>query len=147
MTENFRISSHCRLSLKYHFVWETKYRKPILRDEVGYRLRTLIRELCQQLDVEILEGAVRPEHVHLLVSCPPKLFPSKLIQLLKGRTSRKLMLVFRHLKKKHWGLHLWARGYFVASSGTVTDEIIAEYIREQDNERPLENGDDHSSVC
>ena len=146
MTENFRISSHCRFSLKYHFVWVTKYRKPILRGEVGYRLRTLIRELCLQLEVEILEGAVRPEHVHLLVSCPPKLSPSKLIQLLKGRTSRKLMLEFRHLKKMYWGRHLWARGYFVASSGTVTDEIIAEYIREQDNERPLENGDDHFSV-
>lgn len=113
---------------------------------MGYRLRTLIRELCQQLEVEILEGAVRPEHVHLLVSCPPKLSPSKLIQYLKGRTSRKLMMEFRHLKKMYWGRHLWARGYFVASSGTVTDEVIAEYIREQDNERPLENGNDHFSV-
>ncbi len=84
MENNYRLSSHCRFSLKYHYVWVTKYRKGILAGEVGTRLRDLIRQICQQKEVEILQGAVCKDHVHVLLSCPPNLSPSKLIQLVKG---------------------------------------------------------------
>ena len=83
-------------------------------------------------DVEILEGAVSRDHVHILVSCPPNLSPSKLMQYVKGKSSRKLMMEFGHIQKQCWGRHLWARGYFVASSGNVTDEVIQQYIRLQE---------------
>ncbi len=145
MENNYRLSSHCRFSLKYHFVWVTKYRKGILTGEVGTRLRDLVRQICQQNEVEILQGSVCKDHVHVLLSCPPNLSPSKLIQLVKERTSRKLMMEFLHLKKMYWERHLWTRGYFVASSGTVTDDVIAEYIRLQDEDRPL-SGDDNFKV-
>jgi putative transposase len=72
------------------------------------------------------------DHVHLFVSVPPYISISDTVQMLKGKTSRKLLLEFKHLEKQFWGRHLWARGYFAASSGNVTDEIIIEYIDKQD---------------
>ena len=139
--ENYRTSSHSRFDIKFHFVWITKYRKPILTGEVGKRARNMVREICRTYDIEILQGSVSPDHVHVLLSCPPKLSPSKIMQLIKGKTSRKLMMEFKHLQKQYWGRHLWARGYFVASSGNVTDEVIMEYIRNQENSEPSDGGD------
>ena len=143
--ENYRTSSHSRFDLKYHFVWITKYRKPILTGEVGTRLRELVREVCRTHEIEILQGAVSSDHVHVLLSCPPTLSPSKVMQYIKGKTSRKLMMEFKHVQKQYWGRHFWARGYFVASSGNVTDEAIAECIRGQDGTEPSD-GDDKFQV-
>ena len=139
--ENYRTSSHSRHDIKYHFVWITKYRKPILTESVGYRLRELVREICRVNDIEILQGHVSSDHVHLFLSCPPNLSASKIMQYLKGKTSRKLMMEFPHIGKQFWGRHLWARGYFVATSGNVTDEVIAEYIKLQDQAEPSDGGE------
>jgi putative transposase len=139
--ENYRTSSHSRYDIKYHFVWITKYRKRILMGPVGLRLRELIREICRTYEIEILRGAVSADHVHVLLSCPPNLSPSKIMQYLKGKTSRKLMMDFKHIQKQYWGRHLWARGYFVASSGNVTDEAIMDYISHQDGVEPGDGGD------
>ncbi len=67
--------------------------------------------------------------------------PSKIMQYIKGKTSRKLMMEFRHIQKVFWGRHLWARGYFVASSGNVIDEVILEYIRLQQEGEPKDGGE------
>ena len=139
--EHYRAGPHSRYDIKYHFVWVTKYRKKVLGGEVGRRLRDLIREVCRTQDVEILEGAISLDHVHILVSCPPNLSPSKLMQYVKGKSSRKLLAEFKPLHKQYWGRHLWARGYFVASSGNVTDEAIAAYIQGQDGTEPGDGGD------
>ena len=139
--ENYRTSSHSRFDIKYHFVWVTKYRKGVLTGDVGIRVRELVREICRTHEIEILEGAVSRDHVHVLLSCPPILSPSKIMQLIKGKTSRKLMMEFKHIQKQYWGRHLWARGYFVASSGNVTDEAIMEYIRRQDGTEPDDGGE------
>ncbi len=77
------------------------------------------------------------DHVHILVSAPPNMSASKIMQYVKGKTSRKLMMEFRHLNKVFWGRHMWARGFFVATSGNVTDEVIQEYIRLQGQEPPM----------
>ena len=127
--------------MKYHLVWITKYRKPVLVDAVGIRLRELVREVCRTNEIEILEGAVSRDHVHVLLSCPPNLSPSKVMQYIKGKSSRKLLMEFKHLQKAFWGRHLWARGYFVASSGNVTDEAIQEYIRQQEGTEPDDGSD------
>ena len=132
---DYRKSSHSVYDIKYHVVWITKYRKRVLSGEVGKRLRALLRETCSSLDVEIIKGHVSQDHVHLLLSVPPHLSVSKLVQSLKGRSSRKLQLEYRHLKKQFWGQHLWARGYFVCTTGNVTDEVIKEYIATQEIER------------
>jgi REP-associated tyrosine transposase len=78
---------------------------------------------------------VSKDHVHLLVSIPPQVQISRLLQWLKGKTAHKIMLEFPHIKKHYWGQHMWARGYFCCSTGNVTDEIIAQYIANQQDER------------
>lgn len=130
--ENYRKSSHATYDIKYHIVWITKYRKPVIMGKTAERTRELIRQICQTNEVDILAGHVGKDHIHLLVSVPPYLSASKLVQYLKGATSRKLMMEYKELNKQFWGQHLWARGYFVASSGNVTDEVLAEYIKNQD---------------
>ena len=115
----------------YHFVFIPKYRKPVLRGDVGIEVRDLIREICRSEDIEILQGHVRPDHVHLLLSVPPHLAPSRVMQAIKGKTSHHLLAGHRKLRAEFWGRHLWARGYFVATSGNVTDDVVAEYIRLQ----------------
>src|SRR3984957_16466774 len=144
--EHYRTGSHSRFDIKYHFVWVTKYRKSILTGSVGARLRDLVREVCRTNEIEILQGAVSPDHVHVLLSCPPNLSPSKIMQYIKGKSSRKLLMEFRHLQKAFWGRHLWARGYFVASSGNVTDEGIQENIRPQEGTEHDEGGDNISNT-
>ena len=132
----YRKGSHSLFDLKLHVVWITKYRKPVLSGEAGQRLRDIIRRICEELEVEILAGNVRLDHVHFLVSIPPKLSVSKLMQRLKGVSARRLL----QSNKKFWGKHLWARGYFAVSSGNVTDDVIAEYIKNQDEiERRAKN--------
>ena len=134
--ENYRTASHTRFDIKYHFVWTTKYRKRVLTGQVAIRLREVVREVCKTNEIEILQGSVSPDHVHILVSAPPNMSASKIMQYVKGKTSQKLMMEFRHLNKGFWGRHMWARGYFVATSGNVTDEVILEYIRLQSEEPP-----------
>ena len=135
---SYRKTAHSVYDIKYHLVWITKYRKKVLKGQVGLRLRELVRQICAANDVIIESGSVQADHVHLLVSVPPKLSVSKLMQLLKGRTSRKLLQEFEPLRREFWGRHMWARGYFAASTGNVTDEIIKQYIESQGQQPPTE---------
>ena len=127
--------------LKYHLVWITKYRKPVLSDEIGIRVRELVRQTCASMDVYILSGHVSTDHVHLLVSVPPKVSVSELMQRIKGRSSRLMLEEFGELRRQFWGRHLWARGYFAASSGNVTDEVVKQYIESQGEKSPSEEDD------
>jgi putative transposase len=140
--QNYRKTSHTTYDCKYHIVWITKYRKKVLGGLVGKRVRELVREICKRNNVEILKGHVSKDHVHLFVSVPPHLAISKLVQYLKGKSSYKLMQENKQLSKLFWGRHLWARGYFVATSGNIvatsgniTDEVIMDYIKNQDDNK------------
>lgn len=135
--ENYRKSSHSTYDIKYHIVWITKYRKPVITGKIAERARELVRGVCKNNEVEILAGHISKDHIHLLVSAPPHISASKLVQYIKGYTSRKSLMEYKELNKQFWGKHLWGRGYFVASSGNVTDEVIAEYIRTQDVEENM----------
>lgn len=141
---SYRKTAHSVYDLKYHVVWITKYRKAILRGGIGKRVRELVRQTCASLDVYIVKGHVSKDHVHLLVSVPPKVSVSELVKRLKGRSSRKMLEEFGELRKVYWGRHLWARGYFAASTGNVTDEIIAEYIEKQSQIAPEDDEQDFS---
>jgi putative transposase len=99
---------------------------------VGIRVRDLIREICQTNNIQIIRGHVSKDHVHLFLSMPPQLSVSRAAQYLKGKTSKKLLDENASLKKQFWGQHLWGRGYFAVSSGTITDEMVMEYIESQD---------------
>ena len=138
-TMSYRKGSHTVYDLKYHVVWITKYRKPVLGGAIGNKVREFIRQTCATLDVYIVSGHVAVDHIHLLLSVPPDLAVSDLVQRLKGRSSRLLLDEFPELKRQFWGRHLWARGYFVASSGNVTDEIIKQYIESQEKNLPADD--------
>ena len=103
--------------------------------QVAERVRELIRGICKDHEVEILKGHVSRDHVHLFVSVPPHLAISKLVQYLKGKSSYKLMQESKSLSKEFWGRHIWACGYFVSTSGNITDEMIMDYIENQDKEK------------
>ena len=137
--QHYRKTSHTTYDCKYHLVWITKYRKKVMVGLVAERVRELVRGISKENDVEILKGHISKDHVHLFVSVPPHLAISKLAQYLKGKSSYKLLLENKQLSKEFWGRHLWARGYFVATSGNVTDEIILEYIKNQDENQGDEN--------
>ena len=140
--QNYRKTSHAVYDIKYHVVWSTKYRKKVLYGQVAERLRELIREICKGNEIDIIKGSISKDHVHLFISVPPFLSVSKLVQSLKGKTSYKLLSEFKELGRAFWGRHIWGRGYFAASSGNVTDEVIMEYIATQD----LEANDDDFNI-
>ena len=125
-------------------VWITKYRKLLLTGAVGLRARELLRQTCASLDVYIVKGHIAKDHVHLLVSVPPQVAVSDLVKRLKGRRSRKLLQENEVLRQALWGRHLWARGYCAASTGNVTDEIVAEYIEKQAQMASQEPDEDFS---
>ena len=127
----YRTSAHAVFDIKYYLVWITKYRYKILRGRIAERARDLLRQICQARDVVIIRGAGSPDHIDMLVSSPPDLAPSKLVQYLKGRSSRRLQDEFPELRKRYWGQHLWARGYFCATVGAVDEEMIKKYIEDQ----------------
>ena len=139
--QNYRKTSHSTYDCKYHIVWITKYRKSVLTGILAERIRELIRGICKEHEVEIIKGHVSKEQVHLFVSVPPHKAERKLVRYLKGKSSYKKLQENKQLSKMFWGRHLWGRGYFVATSGNITDEVIMEYIENQDGS---EQDDDFS---
>ncbi len=129
-----RKSSHVQYDLEVHIVWTTKYRYRVLQGRIAERAREIIRQCCKSMNVNIVNGSIGKEHIHLLVSIPPSLSISKLVQQLKGKTSRVLLNEYRDLKKRYWGQHLWSSGYFCRTVGTVTKNTIIDYIENQQNE-------------
>lgn len=130
----YRRGPHTVFDLKYHIVWTTKYKKPILTGRLGVRIRDLIREICDTQSVQIIRGHVSKDHIHVFVSVPPQLSVARLVQYLKGKTSRKILQENPQLVKKFWGKHFWSRGYFATTSGSITDETIMDYIENQDED-------------
>jgi len=128
MSGEYRKATHTIYNLQVHIAWITKYRYKVLRETVAERAKELIRRICVENRVEILSGVVSPDHIHILVSMDPSMSVSKLVMYIKGKTSRKLQMEFPELRKKYWGQHLWARGYFAVSVGNVTAEMIKNYI-------------------
>ena len=127
----YRRGAHTVTDFKYHFVWKTKYSYHVLKGELALRLRDIIRDICSENKMNVIKGNVRSNHIHVLVSAPAHLSPAKIAQYIKGKSSYRLQREFPQLRKKYWGRHLWARGYFSASVGTVTEDQIKQYIEDQ----------------
>ncbi len=137
----YRQGSHTKYKIEYHFVWVTKYRYQVLTGDVGLRVRELVRQTCEYLEIEILRGVISKDHVHLLVSAPPHISPSDIMRRIKGRSSTKLFQEFPHLKKRYWGQHFWARGYFCVTAGELSKEMILEYLEHHFERKPVDNFD------
>ncbi|MBE8167271.1 MAG: IS200/IS605 family transposase, partial [Shewanella sp.] len=90
----YRHGSHTKYNIEYHFVWVTKYRYKVLKGDVGFRVRELVRQTCEFLEIEILKGVISKDHVHLLISAPPNWSVSDIMKRIKGRSSTKLFQEF-----------------------------------------------------
>ena len=122
--------AHTKWMCKYHIVFTPKYRRKIIFNQYRRDLGEILRQLCNYKGVEILEGHLMPDHVHMLVSIPPKLSVAQFMGYLKGKSS--LMIFDRHanLKYKYGSRNFWCRGYYVDTVGR-NKRVIEEYIRNQ----------------
>ena len=136
---DYRYGSHTIYRIEYHFVFVTKYRYQVLKGDVGYKIRDLIKQTCDFHEIEIKKGVVSKDHVHIFISAPPNLAPSEIMRRIKGRSSRKIFEMFPNIKKKYWGRHFWARGYFCVTSGNMTAEMIESYLAHHFEPRIEEN--------
>ncbi len=130
--------SHTRWKCQYHIVFIPKYRKKVMYGQVKTDVREIIKVLCSYKKVEIIEGAVSVDHVHLCVSIPPKLSISDFMGYLKGKSA--LMIHDKHPEMANkWNREFWARGYYVATVGNITEDAIKHYIQEQQEESKKED--------
>ena len=122
--------SHSIYHHRYHIVWAPKYRFKVLRGEVRLRVREIIRQVCAEMGVTIINGALSADHVHMFVEIPPHIAVSDFVRRAKGRSSRKIQQEFEHIRKRYWGQRFWARGYFSTTSGNITDQTIINYLND-----------------
>jgi putative transposase len=131
--EDYQSLSHTRWQCKYHVIFIPKYRRRALFGVVRRELGGVFRRLAEQKECRIEEGHVLPDHVHMLISIPPKLAVSSVVGFLKGKSAIHVARHFLKRERNYAGRSLWARGYFVDSTGRDT-ERIRRYIQEQDAE-------------
>jgi putative transposase len=120
--------SHTVYHHRYHIVWVPKYRFKVLHGEVRERVREIIRQVCAEMNVKIINGLLSRDHVHMFVEIPPHVSVSAFVQKAKGRSSRRIQQEFEHIRKRYWGQRFWARGYFCTTSGNITDDVIMRYL-------------------
>ena len=130
--------SHSKWRCKYHIVFAPKYRRQAIYGDIRRDIGVILRKLCEQKKVEIVEAELCPDYIHMLVSIPPNLSVSQFVGYLKGKSS--LMIFDRHanMKYKYGNRHFWCRGYYVDTVGK-NEKKIAEYIREQLQEDMMED--------
>ena len=125
--------THTRWRCQYHIVFIPKYRRKTMYGQVQSEIREILKTLCRYKKVEIIEGAVCSDHVHLSVSIPPKLSISEFMGYLKGKSA--LMIFDKHpTMGSKWDRHFWARGYYVTTIGDINEATIKKYIQEQQAE-------------
>lgn len=131
MDRKFKSNRNIVYSCKYHVVWCTKYRRPVLVNGVDARLKAILQEVVSETSGEILEVEIMPDHVHVLVEIDPQYGITKLIRIMKGRSSRYLRQEFSWLKSRI--PTLWTNSYFVATVGGAPLKAVKKYIQAQKN--------------
>jgi putative transposase len=132
-------ASHAVYDTTYHLVWCPKYRKKIFEEEaIRERAEQLIKEICEEYEIEIQEMEVATDHIHLLVSFPPKYAIGKVVRIIKSISARELFREFPRIRKRLWAGELWGDGYFARTVGDrMTRQIIEKYIQ---HHRDIEQG-------
>lgn len=125
----YKSNSNIVYSCKYHVVWCPKYRRKVLVGEVEARLKEIVKEVCAELDCELIEVECDRDHIHLLVEVEPQFGIHKLVKRIKGRSSRLLRQEFQHLRTKL--PTLWTNSYFVSTVGGAPLEIVKQYVQNQ----------------
>jgi len=131
--DEFQNLSHTVWDCKYHVVWIPKYRKKVLFGELRKHLGGIIKELAMQKESSILEGHLMLDHIHMLVSIPPKYSVAQVVGFIKGKSAIQIARTFGGRKRNFTGQHFWARGYFVSTVGR-DEAVIREYIKKQEQE-------------
>ena len=128
--------SHSVYLLTYHIVFVTKYRRPVISDEIGYFIKEHAAYLCGRFGGELISAETVEDHIHLLVSMPPDVAPSRLVTTLKTQLSKEVRSEYtEHVRKYLWGdAPFWSSNYFIASTGTTVMEKVKEYIEGQRTE-------------
>lgn len=143
----YKKQSHVVWKCDYHIVWTPKYRFRILSDLVKELVDHDIKMLCEWKNCQVIELTIQPDHIHLVVSIPPKVSVSLLMGTLKGKLAIKLFKSYPQLKKKpYWGNHFWSRGYFVNTVG-INEEVMGRYVKYQEEEdKKEENNGQHFNL-
>jgi putative transposase len=131
--DQFQNLSHAVWDCKYHLVWIPKYRKKVLYGQLRKHLGGILRELAVQKESRVLEGHLMPDHIHMLVSIPPKYSVAQVVGFIKGKSAIQIARTFSGRKRNFTGQHFWARGYFVSTVGR-DETVIREYIKKQEQE-------------
>ena len=136
----FKKLAHVVWDCKYHVVWCPKYRFRILKGEIAKSVREIIRQLCEWRKIEMLTGNVQTDHVHMVISIPPKYSVAEVIGFLKGKSAIKVFDRHLDLKKRYLGRHFWAKGYCISTVG-LDEEQIKKYVtwqinRDRNTEQP-----------
>ncbi len=130
---NYRSLSHTKWECKYHVVFIPKYRKKAIYGEIRRHLGEALRRLAEQRESRIEEGHLQPDHVHMMISIPPKYLVSQVIGYIKGKSAIHIARTFAGRKRNFVGQHFWARGYFVSTVGR-DETVIREYIQQHEEE-------------
>jgi putative transposase len=131
--DEFQNLSHTVWDCKYHIVWIPKYHKKVLYGELRKHLGGILRELAEQKETSILEGHLMKDHIHMLVSIPPKYSVAQVVGFIKGKSAIQIARTSGGRKRNFTGQHFWARGYFVSTVGR-DETVIREYIKKQERE-------------
>jgi putative transposase len=131
--DKFQTLSHTVWECKYHVIWIPKCRKKVLYGELRKYLGTILKELALQKESSILEGHLMPDHLHILISIPPKYSVAQVVGFIKGKSAIQIARTYNGHKRNFTGQHFWARGYFVSTVGR-DENVIREYIKKQEQE-------------
>jgi len=123
--------AHTKHKVMYHIVWIPKYRRRVLKGEIATRIGELIQECAEVNRWQVNEINIRPDHVHILIQLRLDMSVSKAVQLLKGKSSRKIRKEFPKLEEFYWGNNFWATGFFVETVGRLSEDAIKKYIENQ----------------
>ena len=134
--------AHTKWERKYHIVFAPKYRRQIIYGKIKADIGQMLRKLCEYKGIEILEAEACKEHIHMLVSIPPKYSVAQIMGYLKGKSSLMIFEKYANLKYKYGNRHFWCRGYYVSTVG-ANKKAIQEYIRNQLQE---DYSDDQMSI-
>ena len=123
--------AHTKWMCKYHIVFTPKYRRKIIYNQYKESIRDILKQLCDYKGVEIIEGHLMPDHVHMLISFKPKYAPSNIVKNLKGASARIWFKQYPETKQLLWCGHLWSPSYYMGTLGDMSKEVVEKYIESQ----------------
>ena len=132
-------TSHTVFYHRYHIVWITKYRYKVLTRQLKLRIREIIAQVSEEMNVRVVNGALSADHIHLMLEIPPHISVSNFVKIVKGRSSRKIQQEFPEIRQRYWGKRFWGRGFFSSTSGNVTDDVINNYIDNHSDAHHVDN--------